>query len=98
MSEIKTGEHFYTKDFGNYNHSEDNFVANQELTVKITLNEYRDLIANKAKSDSEINKTRSDKWEVERQNEEFKKEIEKLKTKIFNLQNPDDKENVEEEE
>ncbi len=48
---IKTEQHYYTKDFSGYRNEEDNFVANQELTVTITLNEYRKLIEIKAVKD-----------------------------------------------
>lgn len=50
---IKTEQHYYTKDFSGYRNEEDNFVANQELTVTITLNEYRKLIEIKAVKDKE---------------------------------------------
>ena len=98
MSEIKTGEHFYTKEFGNYSNSEDNFVANQELTVTITLHEYRKLIQKDAKADEQIDKARSSMWKAERELDEIKKENEKLKTKIYDLQNPNESDDVEEDE
>lgn len=46
---------YYTKDFNDWGGDQDNFVTNQELTVTITLNEYRDLIQDSAKNKAEIN-------------------------------------------
>src|SRR5699024_2127300 len=91
MSEtIKTTEHYYTKEFNNYNNTEDNFVANQELTITITLNEYRKLIETSATKDTKIEEARSSRWKAERERDEAKKEIAELKNKIYELQNPDE--------
>ncbi|HCD9184932.1 TPA: hypothetical protein NEG45_002675 [Staphylococcus aureus] len=66
---IKTEQHYYTKDFSGYRNEEDNFVANQELTVTITLNEYRKLIEIKAVKDKE-----EDNEECEEEYEEYKED------------------------
>ncbi|EGQ3625363.1 hypothetical protein I0584_001690 [Staphylococcus pseudintermedius] len=98
MSEISTTNHYYTKGFGNYNLSEDNFVANQELTVTITLNEYRDLISEKAKSKQKIDDARNDYYKERDKNRKFEEEVKSLKQKIYELQNPNEIEfNIEEE-
>lgn len=98
MSEISTTNHYYTKDFGNYNLSEDNFVANQELTVTITLNEYRDLISEKAKYKQKIDDARNDYFKERDKNRKFEEEVKSLKQKIYELQNPNEIEfNIEEE-
>ncbi|EIE3644935.1 TPA: hypothetical protein I1629_001590 [Staphylococcus pseudintermedius] len=98
MSEISTTNHYYTNDFGNYNLSEDNFVANQELTVTITLNEYRDLISEKAKSKQKIDDARNDYYKERDKNRKFEEEVKSLKQKIYKLQNPNEIEfNIEEE-
>lgn len=86
MSEtIKTSEHYYTKEFSRYGQSEDNFVANQELTITITLNEYRDLVSKGAVSQSKIDKSQSEKYEAQRENEELKKELCLLKEELYDL-------------
>ncbi|HGH0899289.1 TPA: hypothetical protein ACJHIR_001388 [Staphylococcus pseudintermedius] len=97
MSEISTTNHYYTKDFGSYNLSEDNFVANQELTVTITLNEYRDLISEKAKSKQKIDDARNDYYKERDKNRKLEDEVKSLKQKIYELQNPNEIEfNIEE--
>ena len=67
----------------------DDFTAPQELTVTITLNEYRDLIRRTAMSDAKINEANVKRYEIESENEKLKKEIDSLKEKIYKLQNPD---------
>ncbi|HCY6608110.1 TPA: hypothetical protein O1225_002206 [Staphylococcus aureus] len=92
---IKTEQHNYTKDFSGYRNEEDNFVANQELTVTITLNEYRKLIEIKAVKDKE-DTYRGKYFAEERKNEKLEKENIKLKNKIYELQNEEDNEEDEE--
>ena len=89
MSEtIKTTEHYYTKEFNSYNNSENNFVANQELTITITLNEYRKLIQEVAKKEADIEEAKRGKWKAQNDKSDLEKEIEILKDKIYQLQNP----------
>lgn len=55
MSEkISSNPVYYTKDFSDWGNDQNNFVANQELTVTITLNEYRNLVKDNASNKTEI--------------------------------------------
>ena len=84
MSEtIKTSEHYYTKDFNTYKQSENNFVANQELTVTITLNEYRNLIGEAAKATAKIEEANKDKYTREEENRKLKEEVSRLKGLLY---------------
>lgn len=84
MSEtIKTSEHYYTKDFDGYKQSENNFVANQELTVTITLNEYRNLIGEAAKATARIEEANKDKYTREEENRKLKEEVSRLKGLLY---------------
>jgi len=84
MSEtIKTSEHYYTKDFNAYKQSENNFVANQELTVTITLNEYRNLIGEAAKATAKIEEANKDKYTREEENRKLKEEVSRLKGLLY---------------
>ncbi|MDR5603939.1 hypothetical protein RCO12_10890 [Staphylococcus coagulans] len=98
MTEINTTNHYYTKDFDAYKQTEDNFVANQELTVTITLNEYRNLITEKAGFEQKIDKTRNQYYEKCNKVDELEEEIKSLKEKIYNLQNPCEYRTISEEE
>lgn len=94
---IKTEQHYYTKDFSGYRNEEDNFVANQELTVTITLNEYRKLIEIKAVKDKEEDTYRGKYFAEERKTKIGKRKY-KTKNKIYELQNEEDNEEDEENE
>lgn len=72
---IKTEQHYYTKDFSGYRNEEDNFVANQELTVTITLNEYRKLIEIKAVKDKEEDTYRGKYFAEKEKTKNWKKKI-----------------------
>ena len=65
------------KKLDNYGHKDD-FVAPRELTVTITLSEYRDLVSAKAKADSDYSKLRDEKYRVERERDDLKQKLETI--------------------
>lgn len=77
------------KKFDGYTSSSDlhNFIAPQEITVTITLSEYRELVQKVATREADISKAESDKYERNRKIEELTKENAELKAKIYELQN-----------
>lgn len=76
MSEtIKSEPVYYTKDFDGYTQSENNFVANQELTVTITLNEYRDLVKANSEAEAEVRKAKSDAYAARREADDLKAKL-----------------------
>ena len=58
----------------------DDFLIENELTVTITLSEYRDLVGFKAKHDAELTKISNEKWKVEQENRRLKEKILSLTT------------------
>lgn len=64
---------------------EDNFVATGEITVTITLSEYRNLIKEKATKDAEIQELRNSKYATNEQLKAAKAEIAELKEQIVRL-------------
>lgn len=71
--------------FDKYNYEEEkNFAANGELTVTITLHEYRNLLQREAKS--EADEMRSKNWKLDSECKDLKKEVEHLKAVIETLQ------------
>lgn len=58
----------------------DDFLIENELTVTITLAEYRDLVVFKAKHDAELTKISNEKWKVEQENRRLKEKILSLTT------------------
>ena len=83
---MKTEPVVYTKNFGNYDQSEDNFVASQELTVTITLQEYRNLIKASALSHNKYDKLQSEKWEIDRELEKVKNQLGEANSKLAQIQ------------
>lgn len=71
-----------------YRHSEsrDNFAINNELTVLITLDEYRTLIKEVATKKHDIKKADHVIYELRRENENLKEENEKMKNILYDLQ------------
>lgn len=75
----QTTYHF-DKTSENFNDEKNNYVIPHEITVTITLNEYRELLMSKAKSIED--KAMRDGWEKDSKIRELKEENEKLKTVI----------------
>lgn len=59
------------------------FKAEKELTVEITLNEYRELIKSKATKETDIEKANKDKYTREEENKKLKKQNKELDSKLF---------------
>lgn len=58
----------------------DNFKEDKELTVEITIAEYRDLIRNNTKSDYEISKIKIENSELKEKNKELLNRVEHLES------------------
>lgn len=67
-----------------YRFEEKNFVIPQELTVTITLSEYRKLVKEVATKDIDISEARSARWEAESKVEELKEENAELNRSLAN--------------
>ena len=61
------------------------FVAPQEITVTITLREYRDLVEKNAVSKDAIDKANKDKFEREAEIKALRDEVAALKAEIYEL-------------
>lgn len=61
----------------------DDFTINNELTVEITLSEYRKLLKDSITKENEIEKANKDKYERNSENEKLKKENKELEMKLF---------------
>lgn len=73
------------KKLENYYFEEKNFSAPGELMITITLKEYRELVQKVATSDERIKVVDNDKYERNKENEALKKEVEELKSKLYEL-------------
>ena len=73
------------KKTGGYSPDLKNFVAPQEITVTITLEEYRMLVANNATRQKDIDDAKSDKYQREQQIKEVTAANDKLKGENYDL-------------
>ena len=73
----------WERKFDGYGRSEcDNFLTPTELTVTITLREYRELVGDNAVSEKKISEIRSEKYALEKEVDELKETVAKLREKI----------------
>ena len=73
------------KKMESYGFEKKDFLASGELTVTITLGEYRRLISDVATSDSRINKAEEDRYKRNSENEALKEENNRLKAELYEL-------------
>ena len=71
------------KEVSGYGDNADNYVIEKELTVNITLNEYRKLVRNNAVSEDRYNKLQDENWKIKKENEKLKEETEILKNELI---------------
>ena len=81
MSEIT--ETLLNKKLDSYGTNLKDYVADKEITVTITLSEYRELVSNDATRRASIDEANKDKYERNRENERLKKENNALEMKLF---------------
>ena len=73
------------KKIDKYNFEDDNFLASGELTVTITLSEYRKLVKDCATAQARIDKAEDDKYSRNAENEALKKENAELKAELYEM-------------
>lgn len=83
------------KKLDSYSSSNNDFVAAQEITVTITLNEYRDLVSFKAVWQKKIDEANSDKYTRDTENAKLREEIATLKAEIYELKKNNENANKE---
>lgn len=71
------------KKIDDYHFERQDFAIPSELTVTITLGEYRELVSKVATAQHDIKKANEDKWEREHRIEELEKLVANLKDKLF---------------
>lgn len=85
MENANVCEVILSKKLDKYGDNSNDFVATGELTVTITLSEYRALVTNKATRDVDVNKANIDRYQRESENKSLKEEVAKLKAELYEL-------------
>lgn len=73
------------KKMDRYGFEEKDFVASGEITVTITLGEYRQLIKDCATAQQRIDKAEDDRYSRNAENEALKKENAELKAELYEM-------------
>ena len=75
------------KKIESYRWNAKDYVAEKELTITITLAEYRELVQSVATKQYDIEKANEDKYKRDSENKMLKEEVESLRARIYELQN-----------
>lgn len=68
-----------------YGTNNNDFVVQGEITVTITLNEYRKLVTDNAKAQSKIDEANKDKYKRDTENKQLQEQVQQLKAEIYEL-------------
>lgn len=85
------------KKLDRYGFESNDFLAAGELTVTITLSEYRKLVKDVATAQARIDKAEADRYERNRENERLTEENNRLKAELYEMQKVSEVINNEEE-
>lgn len=73
------------KKLDRYGFENNDFLASGELTVTITLSEYRKLVKDVATAQARIDKAEADRYDRNRENERLTEENSKLKAELYEM-------------
>lgn len=74
------------KKIDSYSYDEKDFIAPHEITVTITLREYRRLIEEVATKQADIDKANRDMYTRNSENEKLKQEVSELQSELYKIQ------------
>ena len=74
------------KKLDRYGFENNDFLASGELTVTITLSEYRKLVKDVATAQARIDKAEADRYDRNRENERLTEENSRLKAELYEMQ------------
>lgn len=74
------------KKLDRYGFENNDFLAAGELTVTITLSEYRKLVKDVATAQARIDKAEADRYDRNRENERLTEENNRLKAELYEMQ------------
>lgn len=68
-----------------YSYKNENFLASGELTVTITLSEYRQLVKDCSTAQARIDEAEKDRYKRNSENDTLRKEIAELKAELYEM-------------
>ena len=74
------------KKLDRYSFDNNDFLAAGELTVTVTLSEYRKLVKDVATAQARIDKAEADRYDRNRENERLTEENNRLKAELYEMQ------------
>jgi hypothetical protein len=83
---VKVTSTILDKKMEHYNWKANDYVAENELTITITLAEYRELVASNALKNYDIAKANEDKYKRDDENRRLKDEVNALRARLYELQ------------
>jgi chromosome segregation ATPase len=83
MDNVKIENLILEKKMDGYGTNNKNFVAPGELTVTITVEEYRELVSSDATRKQQIAEANADKYDRNQQIAKLTKEVEELKAELY---------------
>ena len=87
MENVTINDAIFVKKSDGYSFEKDDFVATGEITVTITLSEYRYLIKTNAVAKSKIDEAVGQKWEAQRERDALKEKVNQLMSELMELKN-----------
>ena len=96
MDNVKIENLILEKKMDGYGTNNKNFVAPGELTVTITVEEYRELVSSDATRKQQIDEANADKYERNQQIAKLTKEVEELKAELYETNQYKEKEEPDE--
>ena len=85
MENVTIKDVVFDKKADNYRFNSNDYVATSEITVTITLAEYRELVTAKAIADRKIEEANADRYERNSENDALKADNSSLKAELYEI-------------
>lgn len=94
MENVTIKDVVFDKKSDNYRFNSNDYVATSEITVTITLAEYRELVTAKAIADRKIEEANEDRYTRNSENDALKKDNASLKAELYEIRKKLEEKNI----
>lgn len=94
MENVTIKDVVFDKKADNYRFNSNDYVATSEITVTITLAEYRELVTAKAIADRKIEEANAERYERNSENNTLKSENASLKAELYEIRKKLEEKNI----